>query len=284
MTENTISILGKKRALLARFQRFAEITVSVILAAIGQARELGRRTLNFTAAAVKTIRGTKLLLGDREYTRTLDCLRQFEVQALAIALHLGSPEKKIRACLDIGRTTSAFNRDTRAVLTAALEILKNREYWIVKQNRIFTVVQMACALARLAAKSGQSAVGGDIYLWAQQYNALVVDIDRRIALAVALSDVAAHLKAGCDQAAWLTTALELASGIRGEKLRLGAVTFVTRKMVSVGVPPPENAREDRRFVVVEEPTLETPPQPTVAELAAAAAAADDDIKFDVIAG
>ncbi len=281
MSEAAISRPGLKQLLSAQWRRLAELTIRLTLAALGHGREMFRRAAIGTAAACRTIRGTKLLVGDREYARTFDCVKQFEAQALAIALHLGSPEKKLRACLDIGRTAHAFGRDTGAVLAASLEVLKDREYWIRKQNRVFTAIQLACALARLAAKSDHLALGGDIYLWAQQYNALVVDVDRRVALAVALSDVAACLKAGCDQPAWLTTAMELASGIRGEKQRLGAVNFVARKMVLVGIPPQENSKEDRRFAIVEEPTLEPPREPVPVPVAADA---DDDFKFDLIAG
>ena len=287
MNSDALSFPGLKQKILAGCRLVGDFLVSVFLAAICHVRSLGRRTALFTAAAVKTLRGIRLVINDREFTTTLDCLRQFEAQALGIALHLGSPEKKLRACLDIGRTTHAFGRDTGAVLTAALQILQDRNYWIRKQTRVFTVVQMACALARLSARSNQQTVGHDIYLWAQQYNALIVDVDRKIALAVALSDVAAHLAAGCDQASWLTVAMELASGIRGEKLRLGAVNFVAHKMVSVGIPPASNAKEERRFAINEEPTLGPASRQIGDQLAVAAQAApaeDDDISFDVVPG
>lgn len=286
MNSNTLAASGMKQKLLTGWRSFRDLLAAVFLAALAHGRDLGRRTALFAAAAVKTLRGVRLVVNDREFSMTLDCLHQFEAQALGIALHLGSPEKKLRACLDIARTTRAFGRDTGPVLAAGLQILQDRNYWIRKQNRVFTAAQMACSMARLAADSDQPALGNDIYLWAQQYNALIVDVDRRIALAVALSDVADQLSAGCDQATWLTVAMELASGIKGEKPRLGAVNFVAHKMVSVGIPPATNTKEDRRFTVVEEPTLglheSGPSEKSAAAAAVAASAGDDEIDFDIL--
>ena len=189
----------------------------------------------------------------RSHDRALECLVRLESQSLALAGQLSTPEKRLRAFIDVARTAHDFTRSTGAALQAALGVLKDHEYFAQKQGRVFTATKSACTMAKLAAASGQTELAHEAYHCAQQYNALVADTDRKIGLAIVLSDVAAKIQAVCDQAAWLTVGMELASGIEEGRSRLEAVSFVARQMVAVGIPPAENAEADSRFLIAEEP-------------------------------
>jgi len=184
------------------------------------------------------------------YARVVNCLRQVEDQSLAMVREIESQAKRLQAYIDIAETAHRLSRDTRPALTAALEVLDNDRYWTRgKENRMFLATRQACVLAKLAYSSGQHELATAAYLKAQQFDHMIKNTDSRIGLAIALADVAAHLKVCFDQSAWLTVAMELASGIREPKERIGAVKFVARHMVMSQVPPTDDAAADRRFSV-----------------------------------
>jgi hypothetical protein len=153
-------------------------------------------------------------------------LEQFEHLALASVRSIECREKRTRTFLGLARTAYGIGRNNRAFLEAALGELRSEQYWLRKQGRIFTAAQLCCSVAGLAAMSGHVQVGSDAYLCGQGYNGKVVGVDRRIGLAAAFADVAALLGTGFDQAVWLSTAMELASGIEDKTERFGAVNFV----------------------------------------------------------
>jgi len=246
----------------------------------------GRKLLALLSRAALAISRMRPPVSHAAYARIIDCLRQVEDQTIAVARGIEDQAKRLQAFLDIARTAHGLDRDTGPSLTAALEVLDDGRYWNRKQNRVFLATRQSCTLAKLANASDQRTLATAAYLKAQQFNHLVVDVDRRIGLAVELADVAAHLKVSFDQSAWLTVAMELASGIREPKERLSAVNFVARHMVRSQIPPTDDNAADRRFSVESRPPKRT--QSVViengTEVAATvmAMATEDDIQFNII--
>jgi hypothetical protein len=222
------------------------------------------------------------------HAEVIACLRQVEEQALIIAHDIESQAKRLQAFVDLAATASRLNRNTRPALVAALEVLDNDRYWTPsKQNRVFLATRQACAMAKLAYSSGQPALATAAYLKAQQFNHLITDTDCRIGLAIALADVAAHLQVNFDQSAWLTVAMELASGIQERRSRLGAVNYVARQMVRSQVPPTDNASADRRFAAASQAPKRTSKTVSIENGtkisgAVSATAAEDELQFNLI--
>lgn len=204
------------------------------------------RTASRASAAIAAIRMPVSHAAHVRVTRQLDRL---EVQVIASVRAIECREKRTRTLLALARTSFEIGRDNAGFLAAAVDELRVEHYWQRKQARIFSAAQLACSVAGLAAMSGHAEIGRDAYLCGQQHNGKVTSVDRKIGLAAAFADVARLLDAGYDQVAWLSTAMELASGIEDGAERFGAVNFVARKMVVDRIPPCDNHVADRRFAV-----------------------------------
>jgi hypothetical protein len=216
------------------------------------------RTKSLVASAAETLRGLHYV-PRKELVRAQSSVSQFETQCLAVIRNIESREVRVRSYLDVARTAHRLGRDTMLALTAALDdlrdvkLIRNEDgseekryalmgYWTRKKERVLLATQLACAIAHLAAISGHDELGREGLYTAQDYAAKVKNVNCRISLAVLLSDVASYLLP-FEQSSWLSKAIELATGIGDKSIRLGAVCYVTRKMVQVGIPPETNSHE-----------------------------------------
>lgn len=209
------------------------------------AARAGRAASRASAA----VAGIRLPVSRAAHVRVTRQLERFETQVIASVRAIECREKRTGTLLALARTSFEIGRDNRAFLAAVVDELRVEHYWMRKQARIFSAAQFACSVAGLAAMSGHAEIGRDAYLCGQQYDGKVTSVDRKIGLAISFADVARLLGAGYDQVAWLSTAMELASGIEHGAERFGAVNFVARKMVVDRIPPCDNHVVDRRFAV-----------------------------------
>jgi len=236
------------RRLQAKANAFCAIVVGAVITALVLAKNACLRVSALTVASARALRPVRHCL----YLQADRCAQAFQATAIQVAGTLESKSARAIALLGIAAESLELRRDTSAALRSVFEVLQDRRYWLRYQRRVLEAVRHACRTAHLAARSGQADLGMDAYVCAQMYEDRIVNVNRKIQLAVMLSDVAAVILP-YDQSTWLGRALELAAGIEDSRLRLGAISFVTRKMVSVGIPPATDVAEEKKYMTIKNP-------------------------------